>query len=48
MFILEAISNTNKLADMIEDFKLDKSFKYPTLYGNNVKEQWKKSYIFKV
>ena len=38
---VEAISNTNKLADMIEDFKLDKSFKYPTLYGNNVKEQWK-------
>ena len=38
---LEAINNTNVLADMVEDFKLDKTFKYPTLYGDNVKEQWK-------
>ena len=38
---LEAIENTNKFADMIEDFTLDKAFKYPTLYGDNVKEQWK-------
>ncbi len=26
---------------MVEDFKLDKEFKYPTLYGDNVREQWK-------
>lgn len=38
---LEAIDNTNRLADMVEDFALDKAFKYPTLYGDNVKEQWK-------
>ena len=37
---LEAIRNTNVLADMVEDFKLDKAFKYPTLYGDNVREQW--------
>lgn len=39
---LQAIENTNVLADMVEDFKLDKSFKYPTIYGDNVKEQWQK------
>lgn len=44
--ILEAIENTNKFADMIEDFTLDKSFKYPTLYGENANEQWK-SFILK-
>lgn len=38
---LEAIENTNKFANMIEDFSLDKTFKYPTLYGDNVTEQWK-------
>ena len=38
---LEAIHNTNVFADMVEDFTLDKAFKYPTLYGENVKEQWK-------
>lgn len=38
---LEAIENTNKFADLIEDFTLDKAFKYPTLYGDNVREQWK-------
>lgn len=38
---IEAIQNTNVLADMCEDFKLDKAFKYPTLYGDNVREQWK-------
>lgn len=38
---MEAIRNTNVLADMVEDFKLDKAFKYPTLYGDNVREQWK-------
>ena len=29
---LEAIENTNKLADMIEEFELDRSPKYPKLY----------------
>jgi len=38
---LEAIENTNKLANMIEEFTLDKSFKYPTLYGDNSDELWK-------
>lgn len=38
---LEAIENTNKFADMVEDFTLDKTFKYPTLYGDNVREKWK-------
>lgn len=38
---MEAINNTNVLADMVEDFQLDKAFKYPTLYGDNVREQWK-------
>lgn len=31
---MEAIANTNVMADMIEDFKLDKSPKYPVLYGS--------------
>ena len=30
---LEAINNTNIIAESIEDFELDKSFKYPILYG---------------
>lgn len=38
---LEAIENTNKFADMIEEFKLDKSFKYPNLYGENALDIWK-------
>lgn len=38
---MEAIRNTNVLADMVEEFTLDKAFKYPTLYGDNVREQWK-------
>ena len=38
---MEAIENTNKFADMVEEFTLDKAFKYPTLYGDNVREQWK-------
>ena len=31
---MEAIANTNMMADMVEDFKLDKSPKYPVLYGS--------------
>ena len=38
--VLTAIENTNKFADMIENFELDKSFKYPTLYGDNAEKQW--------
>lgn len=38
---MKAIENTNVLADMVDDFTFDKAFKYPTLYGDNVREQWK-------
>ena len=31
---MEAIANTNVMADMVEDFKLDKAPKYPILYGS--------------
>ena len=31
---LAAIENTNVMADMVTDFKLDTSFKYPVLYDN--------------
>ncbi|PGO60746.1 PHP domain-containing protein [Priestia megaterium] len=33
---LEAIHNTNVLADMVEDFTLDKTPKYPKLYDNPI------------
>ena len=32
--ILEAIENTNRMADSVEEFELDKSFKYPVLYDD--------------
>lgn len=32
--VLDAIENTNKVADMVEDFELDTKFKYPVLYDN--------------
>lgn len=32
--VLEAIENTNRVADIVEDFELDTSFKYPVLYDN--------------
>lgn len=32
--ILEAIENTNRMADSVEDFVLDTSIKYPKLYDN--------------
>lgn len=38
--VLIAIENTNALADMVEEFSLDKSFKYPNLYGDNAKKVW--------
>lgn len=33
--VLDAIENTNRLADMIEPFELDRSYKYPHLWGDN-------------
>ena len=32
--VMTAIENTNVFADMVEEFELDYSFKYPTLYDN--------------
>lgn len=32
--VLEALNNTNVMADSVEEFKLDTSFKYPKLYDN--------------
>ncbi|WP_133015013.1 PHP domain-containing protein [Clostridium cuniculi] len=34
--VLEAIENTNKVADMVEGFELDKSIKYPKMYDNSL------------
>lgn len=39
--ILDAINNTNVLADMVEEFELDYTFKYPDLYGDNGLDIWK-------
>lgn len=36
---LQAIHNTNIMADMVEDFELDKSLKYPILYGTREKDR---------
>lgn len=38
---LEAIQNTNVLADMVEDFELDRAYKYSHLYGDNAAKEWK-------
>lgn len=35
--VREAIENTNKLADRVEEFSLDKSYKYPHLWDNSEK-----------
>lgn len=35
--ILEAINNTCKMADMVEEFDLDRSYKYPHLWENSDK-----------
>lgn len=32
--VKEAINNTNKMADMIEEFTMDRSYKYPHLWDN--------------
>lgn len=34
---LDAIENTNIMADMVEEFEFDKSFKYPVLYDDEEK-----------
>lgn len=39
--VMQSIKNTNVFADMVEEFELDTSFKYPTLYGDNANEIWK-------
>lgn len=38
---MKAIENTNVFADMVDEFDLDYSFKYPNLYGDNANEIWK-------
>lgn len=38
--VYRAIENTNILADMVEDFELDKTFKYPNLYENANEKLW--------
>lgn len=35
--VQNAIENTNKVADMVEEFTLDKSYKYPHLWDNPLK-----------
>ena len=40
--IKEAIDNTNKMADMIEPFELDRSYKYPHLWENSEQVLMKK------
>lgn len=32
--VLKAIENTNRIADMVEEFKLDRSYKYPHLWDD--------------
>lgn len=36
---LQAIENTNVMANMVEDFTIDKSLKYPILYGTREKDK---------
>ena len=38
---MEAIANTNVMADMVEDFRLDKTPKYPVLYGSPEEDEKK-------
>jgi len=37
----EAIESTNKMADSVEDFQLDRSIKYPILYGSAEEDERK-------
>ena len=45
---LKAIDNTNVFADMVEEFELDRTFKYPNLYGDNAKTIWWNTIITKL
>lgn len=38
---MEAISNTCRMAESVEEFNLDTSFKYPKLYGSSAKDHQK-------
>jgi len=38
---MEAIQNTNVLADMVDEFELDRSIKYPILYGSREEDEQK-------
>lgn len=38
---LEAIENTNKVADMVEPFEIDYSYKYPHLWGDDSEKLFK-------
>ena len=40
--VLEAIENTNVMADMVEPFEVDRSYKYPHLWKDFEGELWKK------
>lgn len=40
--VREAIENTNRLADMVEPFELDMSYKYPHLWEDSEKVFWDK------
>ena len=35
---LEAIENTNRMAEQVEEFEIDQEFKYPILYGSREKD----------
>ena len=48
---LQAIENTNLMANLVEDFELDLSFKYPILYNNEekiLKERINRMYYDKI
>ena len=42
---IEAINNTNVMADSVEEFMLDTSIKYPILYGSAEKDEQKIYFI---
>ena len=53
--VLEALENTNRMADMVEEFAIDRSNKYPKLYENSeevfkqkINEGYKSREIYKL
>lgn len=40
---LEAIENTNRMADMVEEFTLNRDYKYPKIYEDGKKVLWDKT-----